>query len=112
MEHATIFGGFGGQGLLFAGHVLAEAAMIEDRTGNETRTTVLGYTQRGGSPTAYDRIWATRVGASAYSLAAGGRWAMMPVVRGGTVEIAAISDVVAEQRRVPAELYDLARVFF
>jgi ATP-dependent phosphofructokinase / diphosphate-dependent phosphofructokinase len=88
------------------------AAMIEDRTGHETRTTVLGYTQRGGSPTAYDRIWATRVGASAYSLAAGGRWGMMPVVRGGTVEIAAISDVVAEQRRVPAELYDLARVFF
>jgi hypothetical protein len=37
---------------------------------------------------------------------------MMPVVRGGTVEIAAINDVVAEQRRVPAELYDLARVFF
>jgi hypothetical protein len=36
----------------------------------------------------------------------------MPVVRGGTIEIAAISDVVAEQRRVPTELYDLARVFF
>jgi hypothetical protein len=37
---------------------------------------------------------------------------MMPVVRGGSVEIAAISDVVAEQRRVPLELYELAGVFF
>ena len=88
------------------------ALMIEDRTGHETRTTVLGYTQRGGTPTAYDRIWATRVGASAYTLAAERRWGMMPVVRRGSVEVAAISDVVAEQRRVPAELYDLARVFF
>jgi ATP-dependent phosphofructokinase / diphosphate-dependent phosphofructokinase len=88
------------------------AVMIEDRTGHETRTTVLGYTQRGGSPTAYDRIWATRVGAAAYALAGERRWGMMPVVRGGTIEIAAISDVVAEQRRVPTELYDLARVFF
>jgi ATP-dependent phosphofructokinase / diphosphate-dependent phosphofructokinase len=88
------------------------AAMIEERTGHETRTTVLGYTQRGGTPTAYDRIWATRVGAAAYTLAAEGRWGSIPVVRGGAVEIASISDVVAEQRRVPSELYDLARVFF
>ena len=88
------------------------AMMIEDRTGHETRVTVLGHTQRGGSPTAYDRVWATRVGVAAYALVAEQRWGMMPVVRGGSVEIAAISDVVAEQRRVPAELYGLAGVFF
>jgi ATP-dependent phosphofructokinase / diphosphate-dependent phosphofructokinase len=88
------------------------AAMIEQRTGHETRTTVLGYTQRGGTPTAYDRIWATRVGAAAYTLAAQGRWGLMPVMRGGAVETATIREVVAEQRRVPAELYELARVFF
>jgi 6-phosphofructokinase 1 len=88
------------------------AARIEERTGHETRTTVLGYTQRGGTPTAYDRIWATRVGAAAYSLVAQGRWGMMPVVRCGSVEIASIREVVSEQRRVPAELYELARVFF
>jgi ATP-dependent phosphofructokinase / diphosphate-dependent phosphofructokinase len=88
------------------------AVTIEERTGHETRTTVLGYTQRGGTPTAYDRIWATRVGAAAYTLAAEGRWGSIPVVRGGAVEIASISDVVAEQRRVPSELYDLAKVFF
>ena len=88
------------------------AAIIEERTGHETRTTVLGHTQRGGTPTAYDRIWATRVGAAAYTLVADGRWGTMPVVRAGAVDVAAISDVVAEQRRVPAELYELARVFF
>ncbi len=88
------------------------ALMIEARTGHETRTTVLGHTQRGGSPTAYDRVWATRVGVAAYALVAERRWGMMPVVRGGAVEIAAISDVVAEQRRVPAELYELAGLFF
>ncbi len=88
------------------------AAMIEERTGHETRVTVLGHTQRGGSPTAYDRVWATRVGVAAYGLVATGSWGMMPVVRGGAVEIAPISDVVAEQRRVPAELYGLAGVFF
>jgi phosphofructokinase-like protein len=88
------------------------AVTIEERTGHETRTTVLGYTQRGGTPTAYDRIWATRVGAAAYTLADEGRWGSIPVVRGGAVEIASISEVVAEQRRVPSELYDLAKVFF
>ncbi len=88
------------------------ATMIEERTGNETRTTVLGYTQRGGSPTAYDRIWATRVGEAAYGLAAQRRWGMMPVVRCGGVEVAAIRDVASPQRRVPTDLYELARLFF
>jgi ATP-dependent phosphofructokinase / diphosphate-dependent phosphofructokinase len=88
------------------------AVMIEERTGHETRTTVLGYTQRGGSPTAYDRNWATRVGAAAYQLASAAQWGKMPVVVCGTVEVAAISDVVAEQRRVPVDLYELAKVFF
>ena len=88
------------------------AAMLEERTGHEARTTVLGYTQRGGSPTAYDRIWATRVGVAAYRLVVGSGWGSMPVVRGGAVETARISDVVAEQRRVPRELYELATIFY
>jgi 6-phosphofructokinase 1 len=88
------------------------AAIIEQRTGHETRTTVLGHVQRGGSPTAYDRIWATHVGAAAYDLAAEGRFGDMPIVRCGAVETARIRDVVAEQRRVPRGLYDLARVFY
>jgi len=88
------------------------ARIIEERTGHETRATVLGHVQRGGSPTAYDRIWATRVGAKAYDLVVEGRFGEMPVVTNGTVDVASIADVVAEQRRVPRELYELAQVFY
>jgi len=88
------------------------ADIIEQRTGHETRTTVLGHVQRGGSPSAYDRIWATHVGAAAYDLAADGRFGFMPIVRCGAVEPARISDVVSEQRRVPRALYELAQVFY
>ncbi len=92
------------------GETLAE--LIEERLGHETRTTVLGHTQRGGTPSAYDRIWATRVGVAAFDLVLRKSWGMMPVVRNGTVETAPIADVVAEQRRVPTELYELAKVFY
>jgi 6-phosphofructokinase 1 len=88
------------------------AALIEERTGFETRATVLGHTQRGGTPSAYDRIWATRVGYGAWELVSRGDFGRMPVVQCGRVEVAAIRDVVAEQRRVPRELYELATVFF
>ncbi len=88
------------------------ARIIEERTGHETRATVLGHVQRGGSPSAYDRIWATRVGAKAYELVLEGRFGQMPVVRGGAVEVAAIAEVAAVQRRVPRELYELAQVFY
>jgi 6-phosphofructokinase 1 len=88
------------------------ARNIEERTGHETRATVLGHVQRGGSPTAYDRIWATRVGSGAYRLAIEQRWGEMPVMRCDTIDIAHISDVVAEQRRVPRDLYELAQVFY
>jgi phosphofructokinase-like protein len=88
------------------------ARIIEERTGHESRATVLGHVQRGGSPTAYDRIWATHVGARAYDLVAEGRFGEMPVVRCGEVDVARIADVVAVQRRVPRELYELAKVFY
>lgn len=88
------------------------AGLIEERTGYETRATVLGHTQRGGSPSAYDRIWATHVGAAAYDLVTQARWGEMPVVRNGGVEVAKIADVVVEQRRVPRKLYDLAHIFY
>ena len=88
------------------------ARIIEERTGHETRATVLGHVQRGGSPTAYDRIWATRVGAKAYDLVVEGFFGEMPVVTNGTVDVASIADVVAEQRRVPRELYELAQIFY
>jgi ATP-dependent phosphofructokinase / diphosphate-dependent phosphofructokinase len=88
------------------------ASLIEERTGFETRATVLGHTQRGGTPSAFDRIWATRVGYGAWELVSRGDFGRMPVVQCGRVEVAPIRDVVAEQRRVPRELYDLATVYF
>jgi 6-phosphofructokinase 1 len=88
------------------------ARLIEERTGHEARATVLGHLQRGGSPTAYDRIWATRVGHGAYGLVTEQRWGEMAVVRDGAVDVARIADVVAEQRRVPRDLYELAQTFY
>ncbi|MHB8717901.1 MAG: 6-phosphofructokinase [Candidatus Dormibacteria bacterium] len=88
------------------------ATAIEQRTGYETRTTVLGHTQRGGSPTAYDRIWATHVGSAAYDIITQGRFGSMPVVKCGAVHAATIAEVASEQRRVPSALYELARVFY
>ena len=92
------------------GAQLAEA--LEGATGFETRVTVLGYTQRGGAPTAYDRIWATRVGAAAYELAVEGAFGKIPVKRGDGVAVAEIAAVVESQRRVPEDLYELAKVFY
>lgn len=88
------------------------AARIDEHGGFEVRTTVLGYLQRGGSPSAYDRIWATRVGAAAYDAVAAGRFGTIPVVRGNEVRLAPLSDVSHGQRRVPRELYDLCSAFF
>jgi len=84
---------------------------IESATGFETRVTVLGHLQRGGSPSSVDRIWATRLGAAAADLLAEGKSGVIPVRRDGEVAVVPLREVVAEQRRVPAELYELARVF-
>jgi len=85
---------------------------IEQETGFETRVTVLGHLQRGGSPSPVDRIWATRLGVAALDLLNEGKGGLIPIRRDGEVAIVPIADVVAEQRRVPRELYELAGVFF
>ena len=87
------------------------AALIEDH-GFEVRTTVLGHLQRGGSPTAYDRIYATRVGAAAYDAVVAGAFGTIPVVRDGQVVLTPLTTVTVGQRQVPRELYDLCAVFF
>ncbi|MGC1238593.1 MAG: ATP-dependent 6-phosphofructokinase [Acidimicrobiales bacterium] len=91
------------------GHFVA--TKIEEH-GFEVRTTVLGHLQRGGSPTAYDRINATRVAAAAYEAVIAGKYGMIPVVRDGTVVLAELSTVAVGQRQVPREIYDLCSVFF
>ena len=88
------------------------SSRIDEHGGFEVRTTVLGHLQRGGSPSSYDRIWATRVGAAAYDAVAAGKFGMIPVVRGSQVELAPLSAVSHGQRRVPRELYELCAAFF
>jgi 6-phosphofructokinase 1 len=84
---------------------------IEHETGFESRATVLGHLQRGGSPSPVDRIWATRLGVRAAELAVEGCSGVVPVRRGDDVAVAPVGDLVAERRRVPRELYELTRLF-
>lgn len=87
------------------------AALIESRTGWETRATVLGHTQRGASPSAYDRVWATRLGAAAYTMAIAGHAGMAAVVSHGAIAEAPIAEV-AHRQPVSLDLYRLAGLFF
>jgi 6-phosphofructokinase 1 len=85
---------------------------IERRTGFETRVTVLGHVQRGGTPTAFDRVLATRLGVAAVDAAHEGRWGTMPALHGATVELVALRDAVAELRLVSPEEFAVAETFF
>jgi 6-phosphofructokinase 1 len=78
-------------------------AEIERRTGYETRTTVLGHIQRGGTPTAFDRVLATRFGLAAIDAAHAGRWGEMPALRGTAIELVPLADAVRELKTVPPE---------
>jgi ATP-dependent phosphofructokinase / diphosphate-dependent phosphofructokinase len=84
---------------------------IEESTGFETRVTVLGHVQRGGSPSPVDRIWATRLGVAATDLLADHKAGVIPIRRDGQIAVVPLRDVIAEQRRVPRELYELQQVF-
>jgi len=85
---------------------------IEKRTGYETRATVLGHVQRGGTPTAFDRVLATRLGLAAIRAAHDGAWGMMTSLRGNKIELVRLADAVAELRQVPIEEYERYGVLF
>ncbi len=85
---------------------------IEERTGFETRVTVLGHVQRGGTPTAFDRVLATRLGVAASDAAQEARWGTMPALRGSRIELVALRDAVSELRLVPPDEYSVAETFF
>jgi phosphofructokinase-like protein len=85
---------------------------IESRTGFETRAVVLGHIQRGGTPTAFDRVLATRLGVAAIDAAHEGRWGTMPALRGTRIELVALSEAVESLRTVPPEDYEVAAPFF
>ncbi len=85
---------------------------IESRTGYESRATVLGHIQRGGTPTAFDRVLATRLGVAAIDAANEDSWGVMPALRGTRIELVALSEAVADLRTVAPEDYAVAEVFF
>jgi 6-phosphofructokinase 1 len=85
---------------------------IESRTGFETRVTVLGHIQRGGSPTARDRVLATRFGLKASDLVAEGAFGQMAALRGDDVISVPLAEATAELKTVPDDWYDVARTFF
>ena len=84
---------------------------IEQRTGFETRAVVLGHIQRGGTPTAYDRVLATRFGVAAIDAAGERRWGTMPALRGTRIELVPLAEAVAELRTVSPEEYAVAQPF-
>jgi phosphofructokinase-like protein len=90
----------------------ALAREIEERTGFETRVTVLGHVQRGGSPTPRDRVLATRYGLMAADLVHDERWGTMAALHGDSIVEVTLADAVAELKTVPPQWYDVARAFF
>ncbi len=88
------------------------AEQIEQRTGFETRVTILGHVQRGGSPTAFDRVLATRFGIAAIDLASSGAWGRMVALRGSDISDCPLDEAVSDIKGVPDDLYEVAEVFF
>ena len=90
----------------------ALAKEIEKRTGCETREVVLGHTQRGGTPLAYDRVLGTRLGRKAAEMIQCGQFAMMASLRGERVEPVPIEEAVKELKTVPETYFQMATTFF
>ena len=88
------------------------AKQIEERMGYETRVTVLGHVQRGGSPTAFDRFLGLRFGVKAVELVLAGKFGKMVSLKGNNIESVNLQDAVAKLRTVPKELYEMSKIFF
>ena len=88
------------------------AREVKKATGLEVRETILGYIQRGGTPTAHDRILGTRFGVKAAQMVEAGEWGMMAALRGDAIEAVPLAEAVSSWKLVPEELWELAQVFF
>jgi 6-phosphofructokinase 1 len=88
------------------------AEEIAQRTGKESRAVVLGHTQRGGTPTAYDRVLATRFGLHAVDAVHDGDYGVMVALRGTDIVRVKLAEATAELKTVPLERYQEAEVFF
>jgi ATP-dependent phosphofructokinase / diphosphate-dependent phosphofructokinase len=85
---------------------------IEERTGFETRVTILGHIQRGGTPTAYDRVLATRFGVEAIDATHEGDFGQMVALRGPEIVRVPLAEAVKELKTVDRRIYEVASVFF
>jgi 6-phosphofructokinase 1 len=90
----------------------ALAKEIESRTGYETRAIVLGHVQRGGTPTAFDRVLSTRFGVAAIDAVHDGAFGQMVALRCGDIVRVPLDEATGELKLVDADLYDVAKVFF
>jgi ATP-dependent phosphofructokinase / diphosphate-dependent phosphofructokinase len=88
------------------------APEIARRTGYATRVTILGHVQRGGTPVAFDRMLATRLGLAAVDLVNAGGWGRMVALAGVDIVDIPLGAAVATRKGVPPELYRTAEVFF
>jgi ATP-dependent phosphofructokinase / diphosphate-dependent phosphofructokinase len=88
------------------------APEIERRSGYQTRVTILGHVQRGGTPVAFDRLLATRFGIAAVELAYAGGWGRMVSRKGQDVADVPLLEATGPRRVVPHELYREAEIFF
>jgi 6-phosphofructokinase 1 len=88
------------------------AQQVEARTGHEARTTVLGHIQRGGSPTAYDRVLATRFGLSAITAVKDEAWGTMVALQGTDIVRIPLQEATGVLKTVPMERYEEAKSFF
>jgi 6-phosphofructokinase 1 len=88
------------------------AKEVERRTGIETRHAVLGHVVRGGPPTVFDRVLASRLGIKAANLVQEGEFGMMASIVGNRIVAVPLKDAVAKLKQVPHELYEEARILF
>ena len=94
--------------LRLGGIGLTVANEIEKRTGFESRSVVLGHIQRGGSPTAFDRVLATRYGLGAIDMAHRGEFGKMAALRGNSIISVPLAEAIASNRKVDKEILDAA----
>ena len=82
------------------------------RTGHEARTTVLGHIQRGGTPTAFDRVLATRFGLNAITAVKDQAWGTMVALQGTDIVRVPLQEATGVLKTVPLERYEEAKSFF
>ena len=78
----------------------------------ESRVTVLGHVQRGGPPSVFDRVLATRLGVSAADMVRDKQWGFMPAIQGSSIVRVSLDEATAGNRKLDLDLYEVAEIFF